>query len=160
MPITIRPASADDALRVVEVYVDSWNAGFVGLMPPIALDEGRVARWAGELAEGNWWVAEYDGVVAGLVGVGPSRDPLDPQLGELDTIAVDPTYWRTGIGTALMHKALDELAAGYPEAILWTLADYDRGQRFYASTGWHPDGNTRDNGHQVSYRFTFSWNHT
>ena len=84
-------------------------------MPPIVLDEGRVARWAGELAEGDWWVAEYDGVVAGLVGVCPSRDPLDPPLGELDTIAVDPPYWRTGIGTALMHKALDELAAGYPE---------------------------------------------
>ena len=51
--------------------------------------------------------------------------------------------------------ALDELAAAYPEAILWTLADYSQGQRFYTSTGWHPDGNTRANGHQVSYRRTF-----
>ena len=41
----------------------------------------------------------------------------------------------------------------------WTLANYDRGQRFYPATGWRPDGNTRANGHPVSYRFTFPWNH-
>jgi GNAT superfamily N-acetyltransferase len=154
VPITIRPASVDDVLRVVEIYVESWNAGFVGLMPPIALDQGRIARWAAELADGNWWVAEYDGVIAGLAGVCPSRDPLDPRLGELDTIAVDPAYWRTGIGTALIRKALGELAARYPEAILWTLANYDQGQRFYEATGWTEDGGTRDGGRQVSYRFS------
>jgi GNAT superfamily N-acetyltransferase len=150
--LTIRRAVVEDAPRVVQIYVDSWNAGFVGLMPPIALDEARVARWAGELAEGSWWVAEYDDVLAGLVGVCPSRDPVEPGLGELDTIAVDPAYWRTGIGTALMHTAIDALAAKYPEAILWTLANYNQGQRFYESTGWTADGHTRADGTQVSYR--------
>ena len=143
---------AEDAPRVVQIYVDSWNAGFVGLMPPITVDEARVARWAGELAEGNWWVAEYDGTLAGLVGVCPSRDPVQPGLGELDTIAVDPAYWRKGVGAALMSTALEALATTYPEAILWTLANYPQGQSFYLSTGWTPDGNTRSNGHQVSYR--------
>jgi GNAT superfamily N-acetyltransferase len=77
---------------------------------------------------------------------------VDPALGELDTIAVDPPYWRHGVGTALVQKAVDELRSDYDEAILWTLANYPRGQNFYARTGWTLTGVTRDNGHQVSYR--------
>jgi len=136
--------------------VDSWNAGFGDLMPAIALDDSRAARWADQLADGrnSWWVAVYDGLIAGLVGIGPSRDPIDPDLGELDTIAVAPPYWRTGIGTALMDTALEALAATYPEAILWTLANYPQGNRFYEATGWTLTTHTRDNGHQVSYRRT------
>jgi GNAT superfamily N-acetyltransferase len=140
---------------VVGVYVESWNVGFAGLMPAIEVDDGRVERWESELGDGpaSWWVAEYGGVIVGLVGIGPSRDPVDPGLGELDTIAVDPAHWRTGIGRALMRTAIDCLTDdGYPEAILWTLANYPQGQRFYKSTGWHADGNTRDGGRQVSFR--------
>jgi GNAT superfamily N-acetyltransferase len=153
--LSIRRASVEDAPRVVQIYVDSWNAGFVGLMQRLVVDEARVARWTGDLATGSWWVAEYDGTLAGLVGVGPSRDPIDPRLGELDTIAVDPAYWRAGVGTALMQTALEALAADYPEAIVWTLANYDQGQRFYEATGWTADGRTRDRGRQVSYRRRF-----
>jgi ribosomal protein S18 acetylase RimI-like enzyme len=155
--ISIRGATGADAARVAGIYVESWNVGFGGLMPPLVLDDARVKRWAKDLTAGKtiWWVAEYGGSVAGFVGIGPSRDPIDPRLGELDTIAVDPPYWRTGVGKALMHTALEALAAGYPEAILWTLADYPRGQRFYEATGWRADGGERDDGRQVSYRRRF-----
>ncbi|MEV0291233.1 GNAT family N-acetyltransferase [Kribbella sp. NPDC050820] len=156
MSIAIRPALVEDAPRITQIYVDSWNAGFGELMPPAVLDDARIARWAGDLTAGRWWVAEQDGVIAGFTGICPSRDPIDPHLGELDTIAVDPPYWRSGVGTALMNTALEALAAAYPEAILWTLANYPQGQRFYESTGWHPDGQTRADGHQLAYRQTFS----
>jgi N-acetylglutamate synthase-like GNAT family acetyltransferase len=153
--MSIRGARVGDAGRVAWVYVESWNLGFGDLMPPLTLDDGWVGRWAADLAGGNtlWWVAEHDGVVAGFVGIGPSRDPVDAGLGELDTIAVDPARWRAGVGTALMQTALAGLAdAAFDEAILWTLAGYERGQRFYRSTGWVADGGQRDNGHQVSFR--------
>ena len=153
--LTIRLATADDGPEVARIYVDSWNLGFGELMPPAVLDDGRVVRWSNTLAEGNWWVAEVEGIIAGLVGIGASRDPADPELGELDTIAVDPPYWRHGVGTALMTKALEQLATTYPEAILWTLANYPRGQNFYAETGWTLTGTTRDDGHQVCYRRVF-----
>ncbi|MFI7066209.1 GNAT family N-acetyltransferase [Kribbella sp. NPDC050124] len=155
MSTAIRPALVADAPRIARVYVDSWNLGFGGLMPPAVFDDARVARWARDLAVGRWWVAELDGTIAGFAGICPSRDPVDPRLGELDTIAVDPPYWRTGVGTSLMHTALEALAADYPEAILWTLANDPQGQRFYESTGWHPDGHSRADGHQISYRLSF-----
>ncbi len=157
MTVSIRPAFAADAPRVAQIYVESWNLGFGQLMPPLVFDDDRINRWAADLTTGRtkWWVAENDGSLAGFVGIGPSRDPVDPELGELDTIAVDPGHWRTGIGTTLMQTALKALIDdGFPQAILWTLARYDRGQRFYESTGWNPDGGTRDDGHQMSYRHT------
>ncbi|WP_350278669.1 GNAT family N-acetyltransferase [Kribbella sp. HUAS MG21] len=151
----VRRATADDGARVARIYVESWNAGFGELMPVAVLDDARVARWSATVADGNWWVAELDGLVAGFVGIGASRDPVDPELGELDTIAVDPAYWRRGVGIALMEKAVQELAGRFDRAILWTLANYPQGQNFYVKTGWTLTTHTRDNGHQVCYERSF-----
>jgi GNAT superfamily N-acetyltransferase len=126
-------------------------------MPPQALTEERVARWERDLTSGpqRWWAAERDGRIVGLVSIGPSRDPVDDELGELDTVAVDPREWRKGVGRALMSAAIDGLrAAGYAKAILWTVAGYERGRIFYESTGWQADGGARDDGRQVSFRRT------
>lgn len=153
--VTIRAAVAGDGAEVARIYVESSNDGFGQLMPAMVLDDGRVARWSKTVADGNWWVAEIDQTIAGFVGIGPSRDPVDPGLGELDTIAVDSPYWRQGVGTALMHKALEQLAAQYDEAIVWTLANYPQAQTFYTKTGWVLSDRARDDGHQVSYRRRF-----
>ena len=154
--LTIRPTTAADGPEVARIYVDSSNDGFKDLLPTAVLDDGRIARWTVTVAESNWWVAEVDGWIAGVVGIGPSRDPVDPELGELDTIAVDKPYWRRGVGTALMRKALEELSAQYDEAIVWTLANYPQGQNFYVKTGWTLTEQTRDEGRQVSYRRVFT----
>ncbi|WP_414690517.1 GNAT family N-acetyltransferase [Nocardioides sp.] len=74
-------------------------------MPPRVLDPEQVARWERDLDARSlrWWVAEGGGPsVVGFVGTGSSRDPLDRDLGELDTIAVSPPWWRHGVGSRLM----------------------------------------------------------
>jgi GNAT superfamily N-acetyltransferase len=156
--LRIRPAEPEDAPDVARIYVDSWNAGFGHLMPARPLDVEQVAGWAGELAapgESRWWVAERSGHIVGFVGIGPSRDPVDATLGEVDTIAVDPPAWRNGVGRALMATAIDALtAAGYLRAILWTIEGYEQGQRFYESQGWVRDGRWRDDGRQIAFRRT------
>ena len=103
------------------------------------------------------WVAERESEIVGFVGIGPSRDPIDPNLGEIHTIAIDPPHWRTGIGRELMAVALDGLRnAGYPEAILWTLQNYPMGQQFYVAMGWCLDDAERDEGRQVRYHIALS----
>ena len=64
------------------------------LASPRVLDPEQVARWSRDLDAGRvqWWLAESGGSVVGFVGTGPSRDPIDPDLGELDTIAVAPPH--------------------------------------------------------------------
>src|SRR5690349_3313426 len=100
----LRRATAEDAEGVAQVYVASWNKGFAHLLPPRVLDREQVARWERDLDTGpsQWWLAESRTSVIGFAGTGPSRHPLDPDLGELDTVAVTPSAWRHGLGRRLM----------------------------------------------------------
>ena len=94
-PPVIRDATPDDAPVVARIYIDSWNAGFGDLMPFRTLDAERVERWRRDLSAPlphRWWVAAMASEIVGFAGIGPSRDPIDPELGELDTIAIDPTH--------------------------------------------------------------------
>jgi GNAT superfamily N-acetyltransferase len=60
-------------------------------------------------------------------------------------IYVDPEHLGTGLGAALMKRALAALAdAGYADATLWVLEANDLGRAFYAKGGWEPDGATKE----------------
>lgn len=56
----------------------------------------------------DWTFAELDAEGVGCEGVGPPREPLDPVLGELHMIAVDPLRWRQ-VFRELMAHALGRL---------------------------------------------------
>ena len=161
-PLTIRPATPTDVDEVTRIYIDSWNAGYGELMSQAdrTVTPDLVERWSHDLARPaphRWWVAERMVSIVGVVGIGPSRDPVDPQLGELDTIAGDTPHWRTGIGRALMSLALQYLVSdGYNEALVWTVESYERGIAFYEATGWRRDGGVRDEGRQIRFRRTLN----
>ena len=157
-PITFRTATPPDVGEIVRIYIDSWNAGFGKLLSQAdrTVTPDLIERWKHDLSRPvpqRWWIAERRGSIVGFVGIRPSRDPVDPQLGEVDTIAVDPPHWRTGIGTALMSLAVRYLASdGYIEAIVWTVEYYERGIAFYEALGWRRDGVIRDEGRQMRFR--------
>ena len=157
-PLTIRPATPADVDEVTRIYIDSWNAGFGELMSQAdrTVTPDLVERWSHDLARPaphRWWVAESMGSIVGVVSIGPSRDPVDPQLGELDTITVDPPHWRTGVGRALISRAFQYLVSdGYNEAIVWTVEGYERGIAFYEAMRWRRDGGVRDEGRQIRFR--------
>lgn len=143
----------DDAEVVARIYIESWNEGFGHLLGVRELTPELVTRWKHDLADEtvDWTVAEVGGVIVGIVGVGPSRDPVDPTLGELDTIAVDLAHWRSGVGRRLMDHALAVLQGSWSRAILWTPASYERGHAFYRATGWVPLDRSRADGKAVAF---------
>jgi GNAT superfamily N-acetyltransferase len=153
----VRRAIPGDARAAVRIYVESWNVGFGALMPSVEADAARTDRWSVTFAlppPSRWWVAERDRTMVGFAGNGPSRDPVDCELGELDTIAVDPAAWRTGVGRALMSVAIRWLRSdGYRLALLWTLDRYSRGSSFYEALGWRRNGASRQAGRQVRYDY-------
>lgn len=56
-----------------------------------------------------------------------------------------------------MQVALTGLRAdGYAAAILWTLANYPQGQRFYEGLGWQASGFARHAGREIQYRHTLT----
>ena len=157
-PLTIRPATTADTEVIVRTYIVSWNAGFGSLLSQDnrTVTEELTERWRHDLSRPlpyRWWVAERGASIVGFIGIGPSRDPVDPWLGEVDTIAVDEPHWRMGVGTALMSVAVRHLVSdGYHDAILWTVEGYERGITFYEAMGWRRDGGVRDGGRQVRFR--------
>ena len=152
---SIRVAGPDDAGTITRLYVESWNMGFGSRMPVIEADPERIGRGRGDLGDSTksrWWAAEWSREIVGFVGICPSRDPIDPELGEVDTIAVDPVAWRKGVGGALMSVALDGLRLdGYRSAVVWTLNNYPQGENFYVATGWKCSGVTRREHDHVRY---------
>jgi hypothetical protein len=51
-----------------------------------------------------------------------------------------------------MDVALRSLAREYVSAVVWTVAGYDRGQRFYEAMGWASVSRTRAEGREVCFR--------
>lgn len=154
MAPTIRTPTVTDAPEVARIYVESWNEGFGGLLGRRELSNTEVTRWSSDLINGRarWWVAEDERQVVGFAGICPSRDPIDPELGELDTIAVDPPRWRSGVGRALMRVALEALAEdGYRKAVLWTPAGHGSAHSFYERLGWRANGADRADGKHVAF---------
>ncbi len=153
---TIRRATTDDAARIAEAHVRSWQGAYRGLIPQDYLDRldpaQRLARWEEILASVNWsaggvLVAEQDSCVAGFASFGPTRDnDEDPSLvGEVMAIYVVPAAWRTGLGRELMTASLAGLAAaGYAQATLWVLDSNDRARRFYEAAGFSSDGAVKE----------------
>jgi L-amino acid N-acyltransferase YncA len=149
--VTVRRAVPADAAGVGRVHTDAWRWAYDGLFDPSVLARRNAGRssamWQRIIEEGSHvvLVAERDGAVVGFAGCGASRNEDTASVGELFAIYIDPGAYRTGVGSALMARVLEELAAaGFREAILWVLEGNDRGRRFYERWGWRPDGATQD----------------
>jgi len=149
--VTVRRAVPADAAAMGDVHIRAWRWAYAGLFDPSLFARrttaGATAMWKRVLAEGaaGVFVAERDGAVVGFAGCGASRDEDAASAGELFVIYIDPEAYRTGVGSALMARVLEELvAAGHHEAIVWVLQGNERGRAFYERWGWRPDGATKE----------------
>jgi len=149
----VRPAQIEDAARIAEIHVLSWQSGYRGLMPQDYLDgldpAQRLPRRIQSLRDADWSrggclvVADDDGMLAGFADVCPSRDDdaASSKVGEIGAIYLMPDLWGKGLGRELMAAALTRLARlGYDEVTLWVLDTNARARRFYDAAGFRPDG--------------------
>jgi GNAT superfamily N-acetyltransferase len=150
----VRPATPEDADAIADVHIRSWQEAYTHVFPAeelAGLTETRgerAERWRSTTQEprprSHALVAEKEGTVAGFAYAAPSRDE-GGDCGELYMIYVAPEEWGCGAGQALMGEVLGRLREdGFPEAILWVLADNPRTRRFYELSGWEFDGGTKD----------------
>jgi GNAT superfamily N-acetyltransferase len=144
----VREAVPCDAPGIARIHVDAWQRAYRGLMPQALLDElsvdQRERMWDGHLADDSGpatFVAVVDGAIAGFCSIAvPARDAdSSATTGEIAALYVDPARWRSGVGTALMARALDELRA-CEDVTLWVLAGNEPALAFYARFGFAPDG--------------------
>ncbi|HEY2795730.1 MAG TPA: GNAT family N-acetyltransferase [Micromonosporaceae bacterium] len=145
----IRRAVIEDAPTIAGVQVRSWQQAYAEVLPAdhlAALDVvGRTAMWQRVIEQGGGvFVADRDGEVAGFVAAGRFRpaegDDVEPGVGEVYAIYVDPARWSAGAGRALMDAAAEHLTdAGFDEIRLWVFEHNPRARRFYERCGFTLD---------------------
>ena len=167
----IRTAQTHDAAEIARIHVRTWQAAYRGQLPDAYLGsldaeiEQRTARWERSIANAasrrqRQLVAEDGDQLVGFVTFGPSEDePVDPKVGQVYAIYVDPGHWDRGYGRELFAAAVSGLTdAAFGAATLWVLDSNARARRFYEAAGWAADGaeKTERRGevelHEVRYR--------
>jgi GNAT superfamily N-acetyltransferase len=133
----LRPATADDAAQVAELFHRGWHDGHRGHVPdgltrrrtPEAFRE-RVERRIADTEDTT--VAEVDGVVAGFIMVAGD---------EVEQVYVDRTFRGSGVADLLLAEAERQVAgAGHPSAWLAVVVGNARARAFYARHGWRDEG--------------------
>lgn len=142
MTATIRTAATTDVEALVALHTDCWDDAYTGLVPDEVLADfrasapTRIERWAGIVARGDTVVAEDGGGLVGFATAGPERED-GPTGFELYAIYTRARVWGTGVGHALLERAL-----GDRPAMLWVLEGNDRAIGFYERHGFRRDGHT------------------
>lgn len=141
----VRPAAVEDATRIAEIHVGSWQEAYRGVLPSEFLDGLSIP------SREEWWrrrlsspidrsavlVVERSSKVVGFASGGPSAETE----GEIYAIYLAPEMFRLGLGRQLMAAGETSLGrAGFEEAILWVLEANQRARSFYESVGWRLDG--------------------
>lgn len=123
----IRPAAAEDAWRIAEIYVTDYRLNFYPhfLNDAYYFDELNVRDTAAEFADAAVLRQTFvydDGVIKGFIR-------LDGAL--LDKLFVEPVFQSKGIGAELLQFAVEHGADH-----LWALKYNKRGIAFYQRNGF------------------------
>jgi ribosomal protein S18 acetylase RimI-like enzyme len=167
--IRIRPAEAADAHAIAQVRAQTWRTAYAGVIPDQTLADltapeavRREAQWRAEHSMDGFLIAEAPAPdatapdaaaeIVGFAAFGPERgeddrpdqpqaDPPDLDRAELYALYVLPRHWCSGVGRALVDRALALAAeAGYADISLWVLEGNERGRRFYEQAGFAGTG--------------------
>jgi ribosomal protein S18 acetylase RimI-like enzyme len=143
----LRPATAADRGRLVQIFVAAFQHGYPDVLPADVLagvDEATVTAWFERwtTADGlETVVADIGGTVVGFIRFGTDPDDPDTQFGYVAALYVDPDAAGRGVGRRLLDHALDAFASqGRPAVRLWVFAANDRARGLYASSGFAADG--------------------
>ncbi len=147
----LRTVRAQDAVDCAHVYLRSRAFGLPEV--PFAYPPSDVKRWMADEVVGrtDMWVAEVDGVVAGLMVLGHERDGS-----WIEHLYLDPSWAGRGLGDQFVELAKQRGADGLQ---LWTFQSNERARRFYERHGFIAESFTDGSGNaertpDARYRWT------
>lgn len=140
MPLTIRPATRDDAPEVIaligRVFVEyRWIYDPAAEVPDLLAFDAHYAP-----PRGAFWVVTEDVRIVGSVGV----DCKAGDLAELHRLYLDPHQRGRGLGQALVGRVVDWCrASGIGRLELWSDTRFEHAHRLYERLGFRRDGERR-----------------
>ncbi|KQS10173.1 acetyltransferase [Curtobacterium sp. Leaf183] len=140
----VRKARDGDALGIARVHVQAWKETYAHLLPAAYLNARSVDayadRWRAIIDDAvtDVLVAEQDGAVVGWASAGPGRESDAPRTRELEGIYVLASTYGSGLGQALLDRAVSEAPA-----FLWIAEHNPRAEAFYRRNGFVRDGTAK-----------------
>ncbi|MFD9072137.1 GNAT family N-acetyltransferase [Streptomyces lasiicapitis] len=133
-PVTLRPATLDDAAAVARIWHEGWADGHLGKVPPtlVAVRTPQSFGLRAPQRVSDTVVGVVAGEVAGFVMV------VDD---EVEQVYVDAAHRGTNVARALLAEAERVVAVkGYARAWLAVVSGNARARRFYERNGWTDEG--------------------
>ena len=138
----VRPFQDEDVEQVGLLHSRSRRAAYAGLVPAAALaavtPEAQVEVWRWRVTRHGTsvFVAEDEGALVGFASL-----LVTPEGCELDAIHVDPDAQRAGVGSALLHAAVEHARSrGIDRLHLDVIGENEPAQAFYRRAGWELTG--------------------
>ena len=138
-----RQALLTDAQQIAHLHADSWRRTYRGLFSDTFLDHEadteRTHTWTARLqtkrADQCVYVMDHEGFIIGFVCVYGNEDASWGSL--VDNLHVNHNWRHQGIGTQLMHHALQWLHNHYPtsDVYLWVMERNLIARQFYEKLG-------------------------
>jgi GNAT superfamily N-acetyltransferase len=165
--LKVRDATAEDAERIRDVHVETWEATYRPLVPSgVVEDRLRVHQardWAHDLAEqasaGGGMLVLTDGeAVLGFCHYGRTdSEDEDPALvGEIHRLYVALACQGQGGGKLLLSAATGLRLGGCLAAVIWLFGADARARCFYQHMGWRPDDVERHDDGMTDNRYRMS----
>lgn len=151
----VRAAEPSDVAEIVRIQADTWAAAYSAFVPADALEqlrgpESRAAWEAAVGADGGHVLVATEGEwTVGFCAAAPAMPPegaASPEQawGEIGALLVEPRWGRRGHAGRLLATAAHALRdAGALYGLAWVPEPDEASRRFYARTGWEPDGTVR-----------------
>ncbi|MBP2370020.1 GNAT family N-acetyltransferase [Pseudonocardia parietis] len=148
---TVRPATDDDVVAIMEIQDRTWRTAYAGLLPEEAFatltsDTAR-AHWSDAVHAGDDFhllVAVEGTEIVGFCAAARYAGADELSIAEVSALLVEPRWGRRGHGGRLLATAAAALrAAGSDSGRAWVPETDAASRGFYARAGWEPDGAVR-----------------
>lgn len=136
----------DSLLEISNIYEQSWEYAYQGIIPKEYLDGIPKGRWAeGIKRDGieNFLLIENE-MMIGTASISKSRWERHSDYGEIVSIYLFPGYIGKGYGKFLLKRCMEELKTrDFHKILLWVLEDNHSARKFYEKSGFSCSGECR-----------------
>jgi len=161
--VRVRRGKPADAQRLAEVFRESWQLAYRGIIPHLNL-ESMIRRrgpewWASAVRSGDSvYVLEVGGEIAGYATWGTARS-RGPYQGEIYELYLAPIYQGLGFGELLFETCRHAMDQRRIKGLLcWALAENTPAINFYWRRGGRPIAKAFDRiGGAKLEKIAFGW---